>query len=75
MHGCLSVVGVECYQVERSLQRADHSSGRVLPTVMCRCVLSRNLLNEETLAHWGGGAVAPKTNKINASDKLATMHS
>ena len=43
-----------------SLRRADHSSRRVLPTVLRRCVWSRNLVNEETLAHLG--AVAPKTN-------------
>ena len=30
----------------------------VLPTVVCRCVRSRNLVNEEDLAH--KGAVAPK---------------
>ena len=28
---------------------------------MRRCVRSRNLMNEEVLAHWG--AVAPETNK------------
>ena len=28
------------------------SSREVLPTVVCRCVLSRNLVNEESLAHW-----------------------
>jgi hypothetical protein len=26
-------------------------------------VWSRNLVNEEALAHWGGGAVAPKQTK------------
>ena len=40
---------------------ADHSSRGVLPTVVRRCVWSRNLVNKEALAHWG--AVAPKTNK------------
>ena len=39
---------------QRSLRRVDHSSGGVLPTVVCRCVCSRNLANEEALAHWGG---------------------
>jgi len=39
---------------------ADHSSRRVLPTVARRCVWSRNLVNEEAMAHCG--AVAPKTN-------------
>ena len=37
----------------RSLRRADRLSRGVLPTVMCRCVWSRNLVNEESLAHWG----------------------
>jgi len=32
---------------------ADHSSRWVLPTVVRRCVWSRNLVNEEALAHWG----------------------
>ena len=31
----------------------DHSSRGVLPTVVRRCVLSRNLMNEEALVHWG----------------------
>ena len=35
------------------LGRADHSSRGVLPTVVRRCVYSRNLVNEEALAHWG----------------------
>jgi hypothetical protein len=37
----------------RSLWRADHSSRGVLPTEVRRCVWSRNLGNEEALAHWG----------------------
>jgi hypothetical protein len=47
----LSVVSVVCCQ--RSLRRADHSSRGVLPTMVCRCVLSRktNLVNEEAKAH------------------------
>ena len=51
-HGCLSVVSIVCCQVE-VLLRADHSSRGVLPTVVRRCVWSRNLVNEEALAHWG----------------------
>jgi len=35
-----------------SLRRADRSSRGVLPTVVCRCVWSRNSKNEETMAHW-----------------------
>ena len=44
-HGYLSVVSVVCCQVERSLRRADHSSRGVLPTVLRRCVWSRNIKN------------------------------
>jgi hypothetical protein len=32
----------------RSVRRADHSSRGVLPTVLCHCVWSRNLKNEDT---------------------------
>jgi hypothetical protein len=35
-------------------QRADHSSRGVLPTVVRRYVWSRNIVNEEGMAHWGG---------------------
>ena len=42
-------VGVVFFQVEVS----DHSSRGVLPTVVRRCVGSRNLVNEEVLVHWG----------------------
>jgi hypothetical protein len=31
----------------------EHSSRGVLPTVVSRCVWLRNLVNEESLAHWG----------------------
>jgi len=52
-----------CCQVE-SLRRADHSPRGVLPTVVRR-VWSINLVNEEALPPWGGGAtVASKTNQI-----------
>jgi hypothetical protein len=30
----LSLVSVVCYQVQRSLRRADHSSREVLPTMV-----------------------------------------
>ena len=36
-----------------SLRRSDHSSRGVLPTVMRRCVGSRNLKNEEAIARIG----------------------
>jgi len=44
------------------MRRADHSSRGVLPTVVRRCVWSRNLVNEEALAH--RGAVTPKEEEI-----------
>jgi hypothetical protein len=43
------------------MQLADHSSRGVLPSVVPR-VLSRNLVHEEALAHWGD--VAPNEIKI-----------
>ena len=51
MHGCLSIL--LCVVKLKSLWRADHSPRGVLPTVVRRCVWSRNLVNEKTLAHWG----------------------
>jgi len=42
-----------CVLSGRGLRRADHSSRGVLPTVVRRCVWSRNLVNEEALAYWG----------------------
>jgi hypothetical protein len=50
----LSVVRVVYCQVE-SLRLADQASRGFLPNVVRRCVLSRNLKNEEALAHCGGG--------------------
>ena len=47
----VSLLCVLC--VVRSLRQVDHSSRGVLPTVVRRCVWSRNLVNEEDLAHWG----------------------
>jgi len=46
--------------MQRSLRRADHSSRGVPPTVMRRCVWSRNLVKEEAMAHWGGGCHAKR---------------
>jgi hypothetical protein len=51
---------VVCCKVEFS-GRADHSSRGFILTVVHLCVTSRNLANEEVLAHWG--AVVPK-NKL-----------
>jgi len=35
------------------MRRADYSPRGVLPIVARRCVWSRNLVNEESLVHWG----------------------
>ena len=44
---------------------ADHSYRGVLPTVVRRCVWSRNLMNEEALTHWVvGGVFAQKTKSV-----------
>ena len=56
----ICLLWVLCVVRQRSLRWADHSSRGVLPIVVRRFVWSRNLVNEEALAHWG--AVAPKTN-------------
>jgi hypothetical protein len=50
-HGCL--LWVLCVLRQRSLRRADHSSRGVLPTVLLRCVWSRNLKNEEAMTRVG----------------------
>jgi len=49
---------VSCVVRQRSLQRADYSSRGVLPTVVRRCVHSRNVVNEKALVHWGGGGLS-----------------
>jgi hypothetical protein len=54
---------VSCVVRMRSLRRADRSSRGVLPTVVCRCVWSRNLVNEEALSPWGGCRAQKKINK------------
>jgi len=55
-----------------SQQRADHSFRGVLPTVLRCGVWAINLVNEETLAHWG--AFAPKTKKQTISRISHTAH-
>ena len=52
---------VLCVVRERSLWRADHSSRGVLPTVLRRCVWSRNLKNDEAMTRVG----SQRQNKIN----------
>jgi len=56
-------MSVSCECCVLSLRQADHSSRGVLPTVVRRYVLSRNLRNEEAMAHWGGGWGAVAQNK------------
>jgi len=56
---------VLCVVRKRSLRRADHSSRGVLPTVVCRFVWSRNLVNEEALARVG----PQRHRKKNCNDK------
>ena len=64
---------VSCVVRERSLRRFNHSSREVLPTVVHRCVWSRNLANEKALAHWGD--VAPKINNgFNKKLQLLNKH-
>jgi len=48
-----------------SLQRADHSSTGVLPTVVLHCMWSRNLDNEGTMANWGGGGCRARNEQTN----------
>ena len=45
---------VLCFVRHKPLRRADHSSRGILPNVVYR-VWSRNLVNEETMAHCGVG--------------------
>jgi len=61
-----------CGERVGSRGRAVPWSRGVLPCVVGRCVGSRNLVNEEALAHWGGGgAFVPQTNKqLNLNDDL-----
>jgi hypothetical protein len=56
---------VLCVVRWRSLRRADHSSRGVLPTVVCHCMWSRTLVNEEAWAQWGLKKKKTKTNKKN----------
>jgi len=51
--GCMHIYLLWVLWVFRSLRRADHSSRGVLPTLVCRCVLSTDLEKEETLARVG----------------------
>jgi len=54
---------VLCVVKYSSLRRADLSSRGVPPTVLRRCVWSRNLVNVEAMAQW---RMLPQTKKKNA---------
>jgi hypothetical protein len=60
----MSLVGVVCYRW-RPLLRADHSSRGVIPTVVRRCVWSRNLKNEEVMANFGPHPTGKKNLIVN----------
>ena len=60
-----SLLWVLCVVRKRSLCRADQSSRGVLPTVVRRCVWSRNHVNEEAMTHWGGGGAVALPKKLN----------
>jgi len=66
----MSVVSGVCCQVEVSAT----SWSLVQRTVVRRRVWSRNLVNEEALAHWGweGGATAPKTKTVDGGEWLTS---
>jgi len=51
----MSLCCAVCFQVEISLTGWSLVHRGVLPTVMRCCVWSRNLVNEEAMAYWGGG--------------------
>jgi hypothetical protein len=53
----------DCCVLSVLLSRADHPSRGVLTTVVCHCACSRNLVNEEVLAHGGGGDAPNKKNR------------
>jgi hypothetical protein len=59
MNVCL--LWVLCVVRYRSLRRADHLSTGVLPTVVRRCVWSRNLKNEEAMTRVGSQRHRKKT--------------
>ena len=44
----------------RSFRRTDHSSREVLPTVVCRCVWSRNFESEEAKARYRAVKIQPQ---------------
>ena len=58
-------------QVEVSAMKY-HSPRGVLPTVVRRCVWSRNLVNEKALAHWG--TVPPKHNPQSLYNNLMQQY-
>jgi len=73
---CLSVC-CECCVLsgKRSLRRTDHSSRGVLPTVVRRCVCSRNLMSEEAMARVGPQRHGRKIHTLQTKSKpSSTTH-
>jgi hypothetical protein len=64
-HGHL--LWVLCVVRQRSMRRADHSSRGVLPTVVRRCVWSRNLKNEEAMTRVGSQRHSKKKGSLLCS--------
>ena len=73
-HWCLSVVSVVCCEVE-SVRRADHSSTGVLPTVVRRCVWSRNLKNEEAMTRVGSQRHSKKNKSYRINNICRCIYS
>ena len=58
----ICLLWVLCVVRQRSLRRADHSSRGFLATMVCRCVWSRNLKNEEAMTPVGSQRHRKKKN-------------
>jgi len=59
----ICLLWVLCVFKERSLRRTDHASRGVLPTVVRRCVWSRNLKNEDAMLRVGPQRHKKENNK------------
>jgi hypothetical protein len=76
--GAWTFVSCECCVFVRymSLQWTDHSSREVLPTVLCPCVWSRNLKNEEAKTRkWVVKASKRRSNVVvSTHDIIMVVH-
>ena len=59
--------------MKKTLRRADHSSRGVLPTVLRRCVWSRNIKNEEAMTRVGSQRHSKKT-KVRRDGYLQRLY-